>query len=111
MEENNNTLSENPPFFDLVGQLRAMRRLKPDPIAEDDLCYIVEAATMACSPGNSQPWKFLIVTEQHSADRQLAVKPAPSLIDGFADKVGLARLNVDNVVEVDISIVNFVERP
>lgn len=44
--------------------LRAMRRLKTDPIPAEDLCYIVEAATMACSPGNSQAWKFLIITEQ-----------------------------------------------
>lgn len=58
---------------DAMFTLRAMRRLKPDPIAEDDLCYIVEAATMACSPGNSQPWKFLIVTDPVQKERVAAV--------------------------------------
>jgi nitroreductase len=43
--------------------LRAMRRLKTDPIPDETLCYIVEAATMACSPGNSQAWKFLVITD------------------------------------------------
>lgn len=49
--------------------LRAMRRLKTDPIPDEDLRYIVEAATMACSPGNSQPWKFLIVTDEKRKQR------------------------------------------
>ncbi|MEZ5503273.1 MAG: nitroreductase family protein [Halioglobus sp.] len=43
--------------------LRAMRRLKPDPIPVADLRGIIEAATMACSPGNSQPWSFLVITD------------------------------------------------
>jgi nitroreductase len=54
---------------DAIFTLRAMRRLKTDPIPEEDLCYIVEAATMACSPGNSQAWKFLIVTDRQQKAR------------------------------------------
>lgn len=54
---------------DAIFTLRAMRRLKDDPIADEDLCEIVEAATMACSPGNSQAWKFLVVTDQRQKAR------------------------------------------
>ena len=53
--------------------LRAMRRLKTDPIPEEDLCYIVEAATMACSPGNSQAWEFLVVTDLQQKERVAGV--------------------------------------
>jgi nitroreductase len=49
--------------------LRAMRRLKTDPIPVEDLLYIVEAATMACSPGNSQPWNFLVITDGKQKQR------------------------------------------
>ena len=42
---------------------RAMRRLKPDPVAAQDLEYIVEAATMAPSAGNRQFWGFVVVTD------------------------------------------------
>jgi nitroreductase len=50
-------------LHDAIFTLRAMRRLKPDPIPVDDLRYLVEAATMACSPGNSQPWTFIVITD------------------------------------------------
>jgi len=46
-----------------IYSLRAMRQLKPDPIPVADLISIVEAATMACSPGNSQPWTFLVIVD------------------------------------------------
>ena len=54
---------------DAMYTLRAMRRLKTDPIPEEDLRYIVEAATMACSPGNSQTWTFLVITDQQQKQR------------------------------------------
>ena len=46
-----------------IYSLRAMRRLKSDPFADTDLAEIVEAATMACSTGNTQPWWFLVITD------------------------------------------------
>ncbi len=42
---------------------RAMRRLKPDPVAREDLEFIVEAATMASSGGNRQEWAFVVATD------------------------------------------------
>ncbi len=48
--------------------MRAIRRLKPDPIDDLDLRDILTAATRAPSGGNSQPWHFLVV--QGPAQRQ-----------------------------------------
>ncbi|MDE2670560.1 MAG: nitroreductase family protein [Chloroflexota bacterium] len=42
---------------------RSMRHLKPDPVAREDLEYIIEAATMAPSAGNTQMWAFVVVTD------------------------------------------------
>ncbi|HEY6130659.1 MAG TPA: nitroreductase family protein [Halioglobus sp.] len=56
-------------LHDAIYTLRAMRRLKPEPIPVEDLRYIVEAATMACSPGNSQPWTFLVITDDVQKQR------------------------------------------
>jgi nitroreductase len=41
----------------------AMRYLKEDPIPKADLERLVYAATRASSPGNSQEWDFIILTE------------------------------------------------
>ena len=63
MSENSNTLSGNPPFFDLVGQVRAMRRLKPDPVPLETLRKVLEAGVQASSGMNTQPWAFLVISE------------------------------------------------
>ena len=43
--------------------LRAMRRLRPDPVPEEELRFLVEAATQAPSGENTQPWAFIIVRD------------------------------------------------
>ena len=63
MSENKNDLSSNPPFFDLVGQIRAMRRLKPDPVPLGTLRKVLEAGVQAPSGQNTQPWAFLVISE------------------------------------------------
>jgi nitroreductase len=53
------------PEFDLFEALyttRAMRRLKSDPVAPEIIMRIIEAATMAPSNSNRQPWIFVVVT-------------------------------------------------
>jgi nitroreductase len=55
------TLGENPPFFDLVGQMRAMRRLKPDPIPLATIRKVLDAGVKAPSGMNSQPWAFVAI--------------------------------------------------
>ena len=53
--------SANPGFFDLVGNMRAMRRLKPDPVPRALLRKILEAGVQAPSGQNTQPWSFLVL--------------------------------------------------
>jgi nitroreductase len=46
-----------------IHSLRAMRRLKPDPVPPEDLRYLVRAATQAASAENDQNWAFVVVTD------------------------------------------------
>lgn len=46
-----------------IFSLRAIRRVKPEPIPEDDLRDILLAATQAPSGGNAQPWHFLVIRD------------------------------------------------
>jgi nitroreductase len=62
-----NSLSDNPPFFDLVGQVRAMRRLKPDPIPLEMVRRVLQAGVQASSGMNSQPWRFVAI---HSKEKR-----------------------------------------
>ncbi|HIE23642.1 MAG TPA: nitroreductase family protein [Candidatus Korarchaeota archaeon] len=42
---------------------RSIRRFQPDPVPEEDLRRILEAATWAPSAGNRQSWEFVVVKD------------------------------------------------
>ena len=48
--------------YDLIVKLRAIREFKPDPLSDDDLGAILEAARWTGSSKNSQDWSFIVVT-------------------------------------------------
>lgn len=50
-------------FFDVVRTQRAMRRLHPDPISDEDLWTILDTAIRAPSGGNVQPWNFVVIRD------------------------------------------------
>ena len=50
--------------FEALYTTRAMRRVKPDPIPEDVIQQMLDAAIRAPSPGNTQQWRFVAVTDR-----------------------------------------------
>src|SRR5512139_100128 len=57
------------PLFEIMYSCRAMRRLKPDPVPEDVLLQLVDAALQAPSSSNAQNWRFIIVRERATRTR------------------------------------------
>ncbi|RBY94803.1 5,6-dimethylbenzimidazole synthase [Blastococcus sp. TBT05-19] len=53
----------------VVGARRDIRRYRPDPVPADLLRTVLEAGHRAPSVGHSQPWRFVVVTEQATRDR------------------------------------------
>jgi nitroreductase len=49
--------------FEAIGTQRAMRRLKDDPVSDEDIWKILDAAIKAPSGGNQQPWNFIVVRD------------------------------------------------
>ncbi|MEE8310751.1 MAG: nitroreductase family protein [Candidatus Binatia bacterium] len=56
-------------IFDIMYTCRAMRRLKPDPVPEELLVKLIEAATQAPSSSNNQCWRFVIVRDRETKQR------------------------------------------
>jgi nitroreductase len=50
--------------YDAMSTLRAVRRLRPDPIAQDVLRRVLTAATWAPTGGNAQPWRMIVVRDR-----------------------------------------------
>ncbi len=51
-------------IYEMMSTLRAVRRLRPDPIPEDVLNRVLQAAAWAPTGGNMQPWRVIVVTSQ-----------------------------------------------
>ena len=50
--------------FEAIHSLRAIRAFEPDPVPDEAIATILEAATRAPSPQNSQPWAFIVVRDE-----------------------------------------------
>jgi nitroreductase len=57
-----------PPFFEVVKNRRSVRKFKDTPIPEDHLTAILDAARLAPTSGNQQPWKFLVLRQRSTID-------------------------------------------
>ena len=50
-------------LFDAMYSARALRQLKPDPVPEEMLTKLLDAAIQAPSAGNAQNWIFMVVRD------------------------------------------------
>jgi FMN reductase (NADPH) len=56
-------------FIELLKSRRSIRAYKPDPIPDEYIQKIIEAARWAPSGGNSQPWEFIVIKKKELKDR------------------------------------------
>ena len=75
-----------------IARRRSIRSFRPDPVPKGLIEELLEAARLAPSGGNRQPWRFLVVTDAEEKKRvralsldQRFLEEAPVLIICFAD--------------------------
>jgi F420 biosynthesis protein FbiB-like protein len=51
-------------FFEVVHTQRSIRKFRPDPVPDEALWQMIDAAIRAPSGGNTQPWAWLIVRDE-----------------------------------------------
>jgi 5,6-dimethylbenzimidazole synthase len=56
-------------FLELVKKRRSIRQFKSEPIPNDAIQKIIEAARWSMSGANGQPWEFVVVKDQKAKDR------------------------------------------
>jgi nitroreductase len=57
------------PLYEAMRTLRAVRRLRPDPVPDAVLRRVLEAATWAPTGGNAQPWRVVVVRDADKKKR------------------------------------------
>ena len=56
-------MTEATDLYETMSTLRAVRRLRPDPIPHDTMERVLQAACWAPTGGNQQPWRVVVVTD------------------------------------------------
>lgn len=76
-------------LYEAMRTLRAVRRLRPDPVPDDVLRRVLEAATWAPSGGNRQPWRVIVVKDAVRKQRlgELYRKVAVPFLQSYAEKL------------------------
>jgi len=72
-------------FFEVLEKRRAIRKYKPYDIPDRDLKRIFEAARLAPSANNNQPWRFIVVRDQKT--KELLARPSTQNFIGEANAV------------------------
>lgn len=80
-------------LLQLIKSRRSIRAFKPDPIPDEHVKLIIEAARWAPSAGNLQPWHFVVVRDPErkralaeAALHQMFIAEAPVVIVVGADR-------------------------
>jgi len=62
-------VTETPSVLEAIRTTRSLRRFRPDPIPDEVLRELLEAATSAPSGGNSQSWRFVVIRDSEMRRR------------------------------------------
>ena len=62
-------MPEDMGLFEAMYTQRAIRYFRPDPVPDDLIHRLIEAATKAPSGGNRQPWRFMVIRDAATRNR------------------------------------------
>ncbi|HQI25459.1 MAG TPA: nitroreductase family protein, partial [Smithella sp.] len=71
-------------FLKVITERRSIRKFKPDEVPDEIIHALIEAARLAPSGENCQPWRFVVIKNQECKDRLAEVVP-----QSFATRVPL----------------------
>ena len=63
------TMTNYDDLLDLLRTRRSVRAFTPEPVSDEDIKKILEAARWAMSGGNAQPWEFLVVKDNDGIEK------------------------------------------
>jgi nitroreductase len=65
---------------EIISNRRSIRRYQPDPVPRDLIHEVIDAARLAPSASNRQPWRFYVVADDASKDK---LRSSGAILQGF----------------------------
>ena len=89
-------------FFELAHRQRAHRSFTNEPVSDDDLARVLDAAVHAPSAENRQPWEFVVIRDDDLRGRIMDL--AEKAWDGGGREFAAARLTPGLMADVEHGI-------
>src|SRR5690606_8473404 len=86
-------------LFDAIYTTRAIRRFKPDPVPDELLRRVLEAAGQAPSGGNREPWRFFVIRKDEAKEE------LRELLRNAAEKTGSDPANLLALTDAPVVII------
>lgn len=104
-----------------IEQRRSIRRFKPDPVPDEVIISLLDAARLAPSGSNAQPWRFKVVKDRETKEKlvraaygQVFIAEAPAVlvccadIDGYLNGVASGLQDLGRIGAVEDRIVKII---
>lgn len=106
-------------FYEVLKTRRSVRSYSSDPIPEEKLRNVLEAARIAPSGGNRQPWKFIVMRDEklkrkvaEACNNQMFISEAPVVIVACGRDIGHNRGgymgSLSMVMDVSIAVTHII---
>ena len=98
-------------LMEIIKKRKSVRSFAPKPVDDEVIKEIIEAARLAPSAKNLQPWKFIIVRDEATKEKlveaakgQRFIKEASVIIAGVATNTGYVMTNGIPACIIDLAI-------
>ncbi len=81
-------MKDNLAFFDVIQERRSTRKFKSTPVPKEHIDKMLDAARLAPTAGNQQPWKFLVVRDRSTLD-QLQAECISHSLEAYQERENL----------------------
>lgn len=95
----------------LMKKRRSIRRFKPDPIPDEYVTKVLEAARWAPSGANAQPWEFIVVKDQKTKDAMAELYRQIRPEHYFIEQTRQEDLRHNNLLTMPTELPNFKDAP
>lgn len=98
-------------FLDLLRKRRSIRRFKRDPVPDEYIRKILEAARWAMSGANAQPWEFIVVQNQETKKKLAGALKEQRKIEYQMELTRIKEMRHPGTTSEQVRILTFHEAP
>ena len=90
--------------LDVIKTRRSIRKFKSDPVDRETVQQLLEAAVLAPSAKNSQPWRFTVVMESKKEEMLSVLRKGISNREAEGEDVGTIKWTIQAIQQAPVTI-------